>query len=68
MLSYYDRKEKTNNFIAKEIKDDKIIKTTNLLSVPVEKKSKMGSFVFTTSYDEYNHQHQQTLHISLVLY
>ena len=55
MLSYYDRKEKTNNFIAKEIKDDKIIKTTNLLSVPVEKKSKMGSFVFTTSYDEYNY-------------
>jgi hypothetical protein len=55
MLSYYDRKEKTNNFIAKEIKGDKIIKTTHLLTVPVEKKNKMGSFVFTTSYDEFNY-------------
>ncbi|WP_156133180.1 hypothetical protein [Lacinutrix sp. Hel_I_90] len=55
MLSYYDKKEKTNNFLAKEIKDNKIVKTTNVLSVPVESKRKQGSFVFTTSYDEFNY-------------
>lgn len=55
MLSYYDKKDKTNNFLAKEIKDNKIVKTTNVLSVPVENKRKQGSFVFTTSYDEFNY-------------
>ena len=55
MVSYYDKKGKTYNFLAKEIKGDKIVKTTNVLSVPVEKRSKKGSFVFTTSYDEFNY-------------
>ncbi len=55
MMSYYDKKGKTYNFLAKEIEGDKIIKTTKVLSVPVEKRSKKGSFVFTTSYDEFNY-------------
>lgn len=55
MLSYYDKKAKTNNFLAKEISGDKIVKTTNVLSVPVESRSKRGSFVFTNSYDEFNY-------------
>ncbi|MEJ6791684.1 MAG: hypothetical protein QNK89_02820 [Lacinutrix sp.] len=33
MLSYYDKKAKTYNFLAKEIEVKKIIKTTNVLSV-----------------------------------
>ena len=55
MLSYYDKKNKTYNFLAKEIEGDKIAKTTKVLSVPVEKRNKKGSFVFTTSYDEFNY-------------
>ncbi|WNH08582.1 hypothetical protein [Thalassobellus suaedae] len=55
MLSYFDKKAKTNNFIAKEIQGEKIIKSTKILSVPVESKKEQGSFVFTTSYDEFNY-------------
>lgn len=55
MLSYYDKKGKTYNFLAKEIEGNKIVKTTKVLSVPVAKRSKKGSFVFTTSYDEFNY-------------
>lgn len=55
MLSYYDKKAKTYNFLAKEIEGKKIVKTTNVLSVEVESKSKRGSFVFTPSFDEFNY-------------
>ncbi|WP_299439056.1 hypothetical protein [uncultured Aquimarina sp.] len=55
MLSYYDKKAKNNNFLAKEIVGNKIVKTTNILSVPVEGKRKKGTFVFTTSYDDFNY-------------
>jgi len=55
MVSYYDKKAKTNNFLAKEIVGNKIVKTTNVLSVEVESKKKRGSFVFTSSYDEFNY-------------
>ena len=33
MTSYYDKKAKTYNFLAKEISGNKIIKTTNILSL-----------------------------------
>ena len=55
MLSYYDKKAKTYNFLAKEIEGKKIVKTTNVLSIEVESKSKRGSFVFTPSFDEFNY-------------
>ncbi|MBW1298222.1 hypothetical protein [Aquimarina litoralis] len=55
MLSYYDKKAKTNNFLAKEIVGNEIVNTTNVLSVPVESKKKKGTFVFTTSYDDFNY-------------
>lgn len=55
MLSYYDRKEKTYNFLAKEIQEDEVVNTTTVLSVPVESKSQKGVFVFTPSYDEINY-------------
>lgn len=55
MLSYYDKKTKTNNFLAKEIKGNKIVKTTKVLSVSVESKIKRGDFVFTNSYDDFNY-------------
>lgn len=55
MVSYYDRKADKYNFLAKEIKGNKIVKTTNVLSVPVESNRKKGSFVFTTSYDDFNY-------------
>ena len=55
MLSYYDKKEKTFNFVAKEIQNGEVINTTNVLSVSVENDSKKGTFVFTPSYDEINY-------------
>ncbi|WP_290699305.1 hypothetical protein [Lacinutrix sp.] len=55
MLSYYNKKGKTYNFLAKEISGKKIVKTTKVLSVPVESRKKKGSFVFTPSYDEFNY-------------
>ncbi|AUC82914.1 hypothetical protein [Lacinutrix sp. Bg11-31] len=55
MLSYYNKKAKTYNFLAKEIAGNKIVKTTTVLSVPVESKKKKGSFVFTPSFDEFNY-------------
>ena len=55
MLSYFDKKAKTYNFLAKEIKGTKIIKSTVVLSVPVQNKKKRGSFVFVSSYDEHNY-------------
>lgn len=55
MCSYYDKKKKTYNYVAKEIQNDKIVKTTTLLSAPIEKKRNKGTFVFTKSYDDYNY-------------
>lgn len=55
MLSYYDKKAKTKNFLAKEIEGEKIVKTTTVLSVPVESRKRQGSFVFTPSYDDFNY-------------
>jgi len=55
MCSYYDKKKKTYNYIAKEIQDDKIINTTTLLSAPIEKRKNKGAFVFTKSYDDFNY-------------
>ncbi|WP_299219069.1 hypothetical protein [uncultured Aquimarina sp.] len=55
MLSYYDKKAKTNNFLAKEVSGNEIVNTTTVLSVPVEGKKKKGSFVFTSSYDDFNY-------------
>ncbi len=54
-VSYYDKNAKTYNFLAKELKGTKIVKTKNVLSVPAEKRRKKGSFVFTSSYDELNY-------------
>ncbi|AUC74779.1 hypothetical protein [Olleya sp. Bg11-27] len=55
MMSYFDRKAKTYNFLAKTIEGNKFVKTTNVLSVPVESGKKRGSFVFTRSYDDFNY-------------
>lgn len=55
MLSYFDKKAKTNNFLAKEILGEEIVETTTVLSVPVESRKKQGSFVFTSSYDDFNY-------------
>ncbi|OED46121.1 hypothetical protein AB832_01025 [Flavobacteriaceae bacterium (ex Bugula neritina AB1)] len=55
MLSYYDKKAKTYNFLAKEIQGNEIVNTTNVLSVDVENKKKKGTFVFTPSFDEVNY-------------
>ncbi|WP_397364245.1 hypothetical protein [Olleya sp. R77988] len=55
MVSYFDKKTKKYNFLAKEIKGNKIVKTTNVLSVPAESNRKKGTFVFTTSYDDFNY-------------
>jgi len=55
MLSYFDKKAKKYNFIAKEVKGNNIVKTTNILSVQVESRKRRGSFVFTSSYDEFNY-------------
>ncbi|SDZ80375.1 hypothetical protein [Bizionia paragorgiae] len=55
MVSYFDKKADTYNFLAKEIEGNKIVKTTHVFSVPVENKRNKGSFVFTTSYDEFNY-------------
>jgi hypothetical protein len=55
MLSYYDKKDKTYNFVAKEISGEKIVKTTTVVSEEVESNKKKGTFVFTKSYDDYNY-------------
>lgn len=55
MASVYNKKAKTYDFLAKEIKDNKIIKTTKIMSAPVESNRKRGAFVFTTSYDGFNY-------------
>lgn len=55
MASHYNKKAKKYNFLTKEIKGGKVIKTTNVLSVPVESRRKKGTFVFNTSYDEINY-------------
>ena len=75
MTSYYDKKAKTYNFLAKEISGNKIIKTTNILSIPVASNRKRGTFVFTSSYDGYNYlvshvgidTRKETLNYSIVL-
>lgn len=54
-ISYYDRKAKKYNFLAKELNGTKIVKTENILSISVESRGKKGSFVFTSSYDELNY-------------
>lgn len=55
MLSYFDKKNKTYNFIAKEIQKNTIVKTIYLLSAKVDNKSNKGTFVFTKSYDNFNY-------------
>ena len=56
MASYYDKKAKKNNFIAKEISSDlKLGKFMTLLSVPVKNKKNRGVFVFDRSYDDVNY-------------
>lgn len=55
MLSYFDKKNKTYNFIAKEIQKSTIVKTIYLLSAKVDNRSNKGTFVFTKSYDNFNY-------------
>jgi len=55
MASVYNKKAKTYDFFAKEIKGNKIVKTTKLMSVPVTSNKKRGTFVFSTSYDGFNY-------------
>ena len=55
MLSYFDKKNKTYNFIAKEIQKNTIVKTIYLLSAKVDNRSNKGTFVFTKSYDNFNY-------------
>jgi hypothetical protein len=52
MLSYYDKKGKTYNFLAKEIIGTKIVNTTKVVTVPVQSNSKRGKFIFKSSYDD----------------
>ena len=55
MLSYFDKKNKTYNFIAKEIQKNTIVRTIYLLSAKVDNRSNKGTFVFTKSYDNFNY-------------
>lgn len=56
MASYYDKKNKQNKFIAKEILNNlKLGKTITLLTVDVKNKKNRGVFVFDTSYDNVNY-------------
>ena len=55
MLSYFDKKNKNYNFIAKEIQKNTIVKTIYLLSAKVDNRSNKGTFVFTKSYDNFNY-------------
>ena len=55
MLSYFDKKNKNYNFIAKEIQKSTIVKTIYLLSAKVDNRSNKGTFVFTKSYDNFNY-------------
>ena len=55
MLSYFDKKNKTYNFIAKEIQKNTIVRTIYPLSAKVDNRSNKGTFVFTKSYDNFNY-------------
>ncbi|MCH2216934.1 MAG: hypothetical protein MK076_02470 [Flavobacteriales bacterium] len=55
MLSYFDKKNKTYNFIAKEIQKNTIVRTIYLLSAKVDNRSNKCTFVFTKSYDNFNY-------------
>ena len=55
MLSYFDKKNKTYSFIAKEIQKNTIVRTIYLLSAKVDNRSNKGTFVFTKSYDNFNY-------------
>ena len=55
MLSYFDKKNKTYYFIAKEIQKNTIVRTIYLLSAKVDNRSNKGTFVFTKSYDNFNY-------------
>ncbi|WP_353777063.1 hypothetical protein [Winogradskyella sp. 3972H.M.0a.05] len=76
MASYYDKKNKKNNFVAKEVsKDLKLGKFKTILSVKVPKKKYKGGFVFDRSYDDINYivshvgviEKKETLTYSFVL-